>query len=306
MTIRDLGYRRYQGRRTPTAQRWQVVMRHTASMIARQRWVRRLLLLALFPTLIAAVVLYLKTRMGNLVSVDHPAGGGMPHFVMSGGATDAAASLIYDFQVNWYGTPMGAFLVAMLAGGGIIADDIRTNAFQFYFARPLSKTQYLVGKLLGVFLLTFCVTAGPPLILVLVRASLTTDGADLARQVVLLVRTLILATLEAGVFSTLAVSLSSLTPRRGLAQSAFAGIFFLPWIAGTIFAKVMQSAWPMILAIPSQLVSVGAFIHRVEPALPPGGHVLPWPAAFLASLALVGGALALLRMRLDAVGGGDK
>lgn len=280
MTIRDVGYRRYEGTRHPLGERWLVVLRQSLATMRRQPWVLAMLILSAFPALVAAVVLFFKLRLGDTFGL---------------GGEDAAARLIYSFQVGWYGTPILAFVVALFAGGGAISDDIRTRAFQFYFARPLSREQYLLGKLLAVLTLVFVVTAGPPLLLVLVRFALAGDARDVARQAILLGQVLGLASLEALLLAVPAVALSSLSPRRGLAQGAFAALFFLPWILGAILEKILRSPWPMILSIPSQLASLGANLFALDLGRQ---ALLPWPAAFLAMTLLLGGALALLRWRL--------
>ena len=46
-----------------------------------------------------------------------------------------------DVQVTWYGALLPAFLTALQVGGGAIAEDARSGAFQFYFARPITRVR---------------------------------------------------------------------------------------------------------------------------------------------------------------------
>lgn len=62
----------------------------------------------------------------------------------------------------------GAALVLAVVAAGAIADDRRTGAFELYFSRPLTRTQYVLGKLLGAALVPVGVLLVPQLILYVV------------------------------------------------------------------------------------------------------------------------------------------
>jgi ABC-2 type transport system permease protein len=290
MSIRDQGYQRYEGARTPPAGRWLVVLRRTLRMTARQPWVIAILIIALLPTLVAAAVMYFQMKLYAMVPAEQLAAA---HAVDPG-------LLVYTFQVSWYGTPVLAFLMALFAGGSAVADDIRMNAFQFYFARPLSRDQYLLGKTLAVAVLVWCVAVAPALLLAVVRLALLRAGVDSPLRLALLpARGLVLGTLEAVVLTVPAVALSSLSPRRGLAQGGYAALFFLPWILGWIVSALVRSAWPMLLAVPAGLRAVGAPLFAYD--APPDERLLPWLPALAVMAALVAGSVALVRWRLASV-----
>ena len=80
------------------------------------------------------------------------------------------------------GTMTLAFLLALFAGAGQVADDTRAGAFQFYFARPVTRDQYLVGKVVPVLTLTLFITLGPALLLSLLRLALLPNGRGGAAQ----------------------------------------------------------------------------------------------------------------------------
>jgi ABC-2 type transport system permease protein len=276
--IRDQGYQRYPGPYTNERGRWALIARRMLKMTARQPWVLVMLILSIFPALIGGVVLYIQARF-------------------QAGNASAPDSIVYEVVGGSSACLLLAFLTATFAGGGAVADDARGGAFQFYFARPVTREQYLLGKLTPPVVLVACVSLGPALLLSLLRVALARSGADALASLLLPLQTLAQGTLTALTLGVPVVALSSLSRGRGYVQGAFATAFLLPWILGTIFVQVTRSPWPALLSIPGHLHNVGRFLY----GLPPDEHALPlWVSvAFLA--ALIGGSIALLRRRLAAV-----
>ena len=93
-----------------------------------------------------------------------------------------------------WGTMTLAFLIALFAGAGQVADDTRAGAFQFYFARPVTRDQYLVGKVVPVVTLTLFIALGPALLLSLLRLALLPNGDEVVKKLPLVGATLIIGT----------------------------------------------------------------------------------------------------------------
>lgn len=278
--IRDRGYQRYTGRHTPERGRWALIASRMLRMSARQPWVMVMLILCIFPGLVGAVLMYIQAKL------------------YAAGMAPAPDPYVYYLYTKPYGTLLLAFLTALFAGGGAIADDVRGGAFQFYFARPITRDQYLAGKVVAPVVLVACVSLGPALLLSLLRVALAKDAADAAGAVLLPLKALGLGLIEAAVLGVPVVALSSLSKGRGYVQGAFAALFLLPWILGAIFVGVTRSPWPALLSIPAHLQGVGRFFF----ALPAEDErVLPvWVSAAVLA-AVVAGSLAVLRRRLAAM-----
>src|SRR5687767_6495166 len=140
MSIRDRGYKPYEGQFTPMSRRWAVVLRHSLRMNFKQSGVVAILILSGIPTIIAAVAMYIGAKLWASVP---------PELAAQQGVSDPG-QYVFFILVSWYGTPLQAMLMATVAGGGSIAEDTRQGIFPFYFARPISRDQYLVGKILAV------------------------------------------------------------------------------------------------------------------------------------------------------------
>jgi ABC-type transport system involved in multi-copper enzyme maturation permease subunit len=283
--IRDQGYKRYEGSYTPEATRWVVILRHTLRFTARQPGVLTMLILAALPTLVFGVLTWLLAKTAQQL-------GGK-------GGTLSPDPYVYYLATRWYGISIIAFLTAMFAGGGAVADDARAGAFQFYFARPVDRDQYLIGKLISPLVLVGLVATVPPVLISILCVALAPDASHAVAALALPAKALSLGLLTAAALATPAVAMSSLGKGRGFVQGAYATLYLLPWIGGAIGAKLTRSAWPNLLSLPAHLDAVGRFLYAIPAEA--DERVLPVWVAAAALAGLVGGSLLLVRRRLDAV-----
>jgi ABC-type transport system involved in multi-copper enzyme maturation permease subunit len=283
----DRGYQPYRGAHTAQSSRWQVIARRTLGLQARKPWIIVMLVLCACWTVGLMGVMYVMSRLSGLA----PSGS-----KLAGGSPDA---LVLFIAASPGGTLLLAFMVALFAGGSAVADDTRAGAFQFYFARPITRGQYLAGKLVAATTLTAMVTLAPALLLALFRLATTQTGAELWQRLPLVAAAIATGLIEALALAAPALALSSLSRSRGYAQGSFAALFLLPWMLGGIFVRVTGSAWPALGSLPAHFANLGRFLHRQPP--PDDERVLPVWASLVVVAALVAGSIALLRQRLDSV-----
>jgi hypothetical protein len=279
--IRDQGYQRYTGKYTTEGGRWALIAGRMLKMTARQPWVLVMLILCGLPTLGFGVVMWLQAKM-------HAAG-----------MAPAPDGLVFGIFTKVYGTFILSFLIAMFAGGGTVADDSRGGAFQFYFARPVTREQYLIGKLVPPVVLVLSVSLGPALLLSVLRVALAKDSGDATASLMLPLKAIAMGVTEALALAVPVVALSSLSRGRGYVQAAFAGLFLLPWILGAIFVSVTRSPWPALPSLAHHLHNVARFLFQVP--LEDGERALPAWISGAVLAALVVGSIAILRRRLAAM-----
>jgi hypothetical protein len=277
--IYDLGYKRYDGLRTPHNRRWLTVLR-IAMRLSLKWWLWVTLVFAVAQVAIFGVVMYFLHRASAVPDAGAAIEGFKPDF------------LVLKLLTEWYGVIPLCFVVGLFAGGSAVADDARSGAFQFYFARPVSKGAYLAGKLVAVCTLTAAMSLGPALILCLARVAMSAPG-EWAAASLLLGRGLLVALIVALVLGIPVVALSSLSTSRGVVQGGWAAVFMLSWIIGRIVASVTASPWPALISIPANLQVIGGAIFGQKAA-----GALPVWASALVLVALVAGSAALLRWRL--------
>ena len=84
-------------------------------------------------------------------------------------------------------------LLSIFGASGLVANDLRTGAILAYLSRPLTRRDYVVGKLLVPLFLNLAVTLAPGLLLYATGLSLAPDvlrqvGARLDRPAIVVAR----------------------------------------------------------------------------------------------------------------------
>jgi len=126
MPIHDQGYRRYGGSKAPLGQGWTVIARAGIRSMFAKRAFLGLLLLAWFPFFVRAVQFY--------------AAANLPQAAMLAPSADTFRQFL-DQQATF------VFFVTVYVGAGLIANDRRANALQIYLSKPLTRAEYVFGKL---------------------------------------------------------------------------------------------------------------------------------------------------------------
>jgi ABC-type transport system involved in multi-copper enzyme maturation permease subunit len=188
------------------------------------------------------------------------------------------------------------FVITIAAGASAVADDVRNRAFQYYFAKPVSREQYAFGRIAPVAFLAFLLTFGPALILVSLATAVASDRAQAMTAAGLAFPSLIYALLISVVMGTLSVVVSSISRSKGLTMTLWASIFFLPHVVAIVVKLVTKSNWIYLASLPGCLGICGDAIFKRAIT----GQVQGWMAA-LALVAYVACGAWLLRRKLQAV-----
>ncbi len=281
-TIHDLGYKRYAGTRRSTGTRWRVVMRQQIAS-AWKTWFRYKAWVgfAVITTCVAGMLMYLATYVPNLhVLSDVLVGGHGKHIEL--------ADVPLPNAIAWY--CRGAFLCTLTLGIGVIANDMRSGAFTFYFSRSLRPTDYVLGKLAGLGFVMATITMAGPVLLAIMRLTLATSTDELWHLLPLIPKALAVGALTTLTYAAVPLAFSALLSHRGYALAAWAAYYV---IAGEIAADGFSST-PAISAfdLPTAIRGVAFWLFDVEPIR--GTAELAPIGACVISLAIqIGAALAI-------------
>ena len=159
MGLRDRAFRRFGGDTTPRRRRFLVLWRYGRREVFANRFVIAIFSLAFAPSLVFAVLFYLRHNAPVLAALDVTAADMI--------AVDAQIFLILlHVQAGF------AFVLTALVGPGLVAPDLANNGLALYLARPFSRTEYVLGKMSIVVILTSAITWVPLLLLWLLQAGL--------------------------------------------------------------------------------------------------------------------------------------
>lgn len=185
MPVHDLGYRAWNGSRMTQLMRPLVVAKGGISLVWRRRWLRMMIIFSWLPILIFGFAIfmfeYAATEEGAREGISQLLTWqmGRPDLAMSisndhaGSRHDVWATLILTF----FRVPQ---LFAMVLLVGLIAPmlisyDLRSKAYLMYFSRPLSPTQYIIGKSAVLWFFLSTITAIPALMLYVTGVFLSPD-----------------------------------------------------------------------------------------------------------------------------------
>jgi ABC-type transport system involved in multi-copper enzyme maturation permease subunit len=228
--IHDLGYARYAGPRRPPSASWQVIARQQIAFAWATWWRWKLALgFAVVTTAIGAAILY---------------------FVPGGGADRTIA-----MTTAFYRLP--AFIVTMTLTSTLVARDVETGAFGFYFSRPVRPIDYVLGKLVGNFGVMASLLVAGPLLLSLVRMAVAESWSATQAALPMMGVTLLVGVVAALFFTAVPLAMSALLGRRWLALGLWAG-YYVPLT--TMLAVMGSLRWtPLMAADPPHALNALAF-----------------------------------------------
>lgn len=289
MTIRDLGYRPYEGVRLPPSHNTWVMLRQ-GLMRAWASWmVKVAVILCLVPSLLIGTVVAARRLLFNEMGADADA---VPEDAIFFGVTVMRTVFVSQ---TW----LFVSLVTAGAGATAVAEDFSFKAFQFYFAKPVTPLQYFLGRVLAVAIFVFFVAFVPALLVNVVLAGTappTVRLSDLSLVLPSLVHSLLLAL----VMSTLSVAISTLSASRALTLSAWLFLFLVPHVVALVIDGIASMndgpGWPWLyLASFTGLLGVVADeLFKAQGEEP----LLRWYFALPVLLAYVAGATSLVFYRL--------
>ena len=117
------------------------------------------------------------------------------------------------------------FLVT-IGQAGLIADDRRTNALQLYLSKPLTRVEYILGKLVPPLVYVLGVTLVPALLLLLLQIVFAGSLTFLRANLFLLPAITLYALIQALLSAFAILALSSLTNSRRFVSIMYAGVIF--------------------------------------------------------------------------------
>jgi ABC-2 type transport system permease protein len=144
---------------------------------------------------------------------------------------------------------MDFFVLLIVAwyGSGLIAEDVRRKAHLLYFARPLTRLDYLLGKWLPLALLGGCATLLPGVVICTVAAFGSPHWSFVTEEGDTIAKMLAYSFVSLGVQSSLILCISSLTKRKTHALAVTLGFFALLGGLGAMLAGMNRApAWNML------------------------------------------------------------
>lgn len=275
MPIHDQGYRRYLGTRDAIGRSWRVMTRAGVMSVVSKRVFLGMMLFAWAPFVVRVVQFYFATTLAQ-ASFLAPSGETFREFL--------------DQQGIW------VFFVTIYVGAGLIANDRRANALQIYLSKPLTRVEYITGKLVTLLVFLAGVTFAPAILLLLVQMMFAGSTAFIRANLFLFPAITLFSFIQVFLSAFAMLALSSLSKSRRFVAMMYAGIiFFTAAMYQALSAITGSRAWAWI-SPEDTLDIIADAIFRL-----PNPRAMPIPIALLAIVVLIAGSVWILERRVRGV-----
>jgi hypothetical protein len=248
--IHDLGYKRYVGARQDASRRWRVIMRHQVSTAMKGFWLYKAWLgLAVIVVVVAAAFIFVATDK---------------QWHVGRGVTERLADLALPMSMDWFGKI--AFILSLRIGATIIAGDMQSGAFVFYFARSTRPVDYLFGKLAGYGILVGIILVGGPFLVAAMRVGLGgyEDTSHLVHQMWLLLETIGLGALATLAYTAIPLGFSAMISNRRYAMGV--------WAAWYLIAGPIAMGIGIVTKLPLGAIDIATSLKVITGSMPDIPH----------------------------------
>jgi ABC-2 type transport system permease protein len=274
--IYEQAYRRYEARGSLRRARFWPIMREALRLVLAKRVFLGLLALAWIPFVGFVIYIWALTQFPEAGKL-FPVGGAL-------------------FARFFHWQELTTLILTTFAGAGLIANVLRTGAILVYLSRPLTRRDYVLGKMGVLLALILSVTLVPGLLLYGVALALAPEHFLKWSLVWIAPAVVLYSVVLALVWSLLALAVSSLSRSARVAGLAFFGLIMSLEVVRGMVGLVYRWPGSLILSLRADLRSLGDTLFGLPARTP-----VHWagPALVLAVVAVT--CLLILRSRVRAV-----
>jgi len=262
VAINNLGYRNWEGRLGSPWLRWLTIAMVGIQIVFKSQWIKRLMFLAWGPAIgVGGIFFFYEQYVENRDTIQvgiassprsQKQFGEMLQLVSSSSQAEVistamskppneARGYVWSFVlVSMLRVSQGWMVLVMigLIAPSLIAKDIRSRAHLFYFSKPITRVDYLVGKFSIVAFFVGFVTLLPVLALYALGVLLSPDALDVIKSTWFLpFRVTVACLIYIVPCCLIGLALSSLTT-----ESRFAGFaWFMVWILGFVGYNIVNN-----------------------------------------------------------------
>jgi ABC-2 type transport system permease protein len=281
MAVYKRSYRGYSGAITPEWSRFLVLYHFSRRNLFRSKMGTAFFVLCFFYPMLCLLGIYANSHLSVFSFLGQRAG---PLFAIDGSFFASYFSVQGAF----------AFLLTAFIGPGLVSPDLANGALTLYLCRPLSRTEYVLGKMSVLVITLSWITWVPGLVLFFVQGSLAgwqwlSDNAWIASAIFLSSVVWIV------VLSLLSLALSAWVKWRIVAGALLLGTLFV----GAGFARAINA---VLRTKQGFLIDVGTLVSIIWRDLFRDNLDLPLSVteAWIAVLAFAGFCLYLLMRKVRA------
>lgn len=264
MSVRDLGYRGYDGSRLPSSHNTWVLFRHGLRRAWSSWFVKLAVIFSWAPGLVGGVVVAFLRAQAVAMRLQLQQ---MPD--LDPKKAEALSQLTKIGDGTWFHLFMKVQLWALVAfavlgaGASVISQDLAARSFAFYFSKPVTPMQYLIGRVAAVSTIAFLLLAPFSLVFLGITAA-GQEGDERLVTAGYALPVLIHAILCAVFVGLVSVAIGAISKSRALSMSIWAFVFIIPHGIALIVSGFTKNEWALLGSIPGLLSIVGDALFKVQ------------------------------------------
>ena len=285
MPIHDQGYRRYGGQRAARGQSWLVIARAGIRTFLSKR--------VFLGFLLAGWLLFLYESIKSYFAINVPQTANLPPVGQSLLAINAETfrDMIDSRFIN-----LVVFIITVYVGAGLISNDRRANALQIYLSKPLTRVEYVFGKLAILVAFLLFVTWVPAVALLIVQVVFAGSFTFLTHNLFLMPAITVFAFVKVLAIALAMLALSSLSNSSRYVGILYTALIFFSSAVYGVLTLVTRSTSMSWVSFSANLSQLGDVIFRL-----PRQYDTPWPVSALVVVAIGAVSVLILERRVRGV-----
>lgn len=275
MPIHSDGYRPYLGTRQPHERVWLVITTAGVRAVLSNRRLLGLLAAAWIPFLVRAGQIYASASFPQA-----------PFLEISG-------KTFHDFLQQQ--GPF-VFFITVWVGSGLIANDLRSNALQIYLSKPVTRAEYVAGKLGVLMSFLLLVTWVPAMLLLVLQTALAGNLRFLAANMFVIPAITIASFVLVLAASLTILALSSFSKSARFVAITYAGLVLFSEAVFNVVRAATRSTAMSWLSPSASVNQVADAVFRLQPSFD-----TPVAVSLAAISALIGLSVLVLERRVRAI-----
>ncbi|MBN2198282.1 MAG: ABC transporter permease subunit [Candidatus Aminicenantes bacterium] len=285
MSIREKGYHRWDGRLEERRRGWKPIARLGIRLAFKRKHFKFAFSLSFLPAFVFLAGIYLSERLQDFEGIVRK--GAMPLRVVPG---YFLSYLTADFVLFM------TVVLLIFCAAGLVADDLKHNALQLYFARPLAKRDYVLGKAAVVMFFVLLLTLVPGLLLVVFKIVFSGSFGLLRDHPGLPLAIVVYSAAAAVFFASYSLLLSSLSRNRRTASFLIFGIYVFSDMLAEILRGIFRTPYVGLVSVKTNLKLAAAPLFGTKPVLE-----VPSVYAFVVLAAVVAAGAWVMNRRIRGV-----
>lgn len=250
MDIREKGYRHWEGELKFSHFNWLPITLNGVKTVFRKKYAKLIFSLSASTFFVFLAAVYVSTKpelkiLSELVRL-----------------LKSDAELFKAFYANGFLIFM-LVIMSIFSGADLISADLKSKAFPLYFARPLSRSDYLTGKFAIVLFYLLSFTLLPGILLLLFKMIFS---GSLSFSPLLLLGILVFPLIACVFLASLTLALSILSPNTKFIQIAIFLVYMFSNNLAQILRAIFKSDYFFLVSLPGNIQQLGSFIFGTKPA----------------------------------------